>query len=305
MSQMLDTQVAVKKATGITTKKHLSSYLKSNPIKAKNIVEEVANSDSMKSILTEKGVITNGKIDFDKLESVLSKDSNLRSDFYSLVGQRARASGLVGGSLKDKDAGKVITNIGLRAGKIDSYLSGSGFSVITAEQFNTLLKLGDDLSTKFTKGNFISFIKKYEEDDAFKNKVNQYLQTRIKSDPELASLNGVDPYHIVSAVTTAKSITYTKGQIVKDALPHVAKGMAKETGYSLLEGTVALGTFSLSYIHQAILQNILPHGYNNAYANSMHTVNTIRGMRNSFNKNKLAGVNAQRQIAEQENVMSE
>jgi hypothetical protein len=302
--------VARKVTTKLTETGKLKGELRKNPVLAKSIVDKVASDKRIRDKLIAKGVFTKIKsgnkivlkLDYDKLESTLSKDSKLRKEFFSIAGEKAQALGL-GTKLGKETAGRIVTKTGIRVGKIEEELAGSSFSLSSATEFNKLVNLGNDLANKFTKGNFSVFMKKYSEDRAFREKVNHYIENKIANDPEFSALKGVNPSHIVSAVASAKGAVYTRGQYFREALVPSLKGAGKAMGMTAAQMGVMLGSYVVTSINLNVMGTVMPQS-TGAYWASLESLALMRQMNAFSSPRNLVGMESQRELMERQGVMA-
>lgn len=241
----------------IRTGSSSKELVRRNPTQARILVEKVARRDSVFERLKDKGVISpDGKLDFDKLETALKKDKGLRKEFYRVVGEEGKKIGLVQENEKVGKAGETITKMGIRIGKTDEILGSSTISLTTTETYNKFLRLGDDLADKFTGGNFSQLADKYSKDPAFRERVNSYLEEKIKNDPELAGLKANQTFAVIQSVRGA---TTTTRQALWESKKQIAVQSVKTMGGAVGEFGLSLGMFFILSQNMTILGTVAPY----------------------------------------------
>lgn len=265
-----------KAKTRILTRGKSKELIRKNPVQARRIVEKVASSKEFHNILADKGVFDEkGKLDFDKLETVLKRDRKLRKAFYTKVGEEAKELGLALDGENTRKVGETVTKTGIRIGKTDEILRVTGLSITSADTYNKFLRLGDDLADKFAGGNYTKLVKEYTRNPAFREKVNTYLQEKVKYDSDLSVLNGINPNQTFSVIHSVKGATYTTRQALWDSKWEILKEGSK----SFVSG---LGQFTLTMMMYNILsQNMAVQGTINPYATqamfpAMETASLLR-----------------------------
>lgn len=314
--QISNTQLFKKKLAILQDKKTIKTLVRKDPTKARIFVDRAIRDKRISKKLISKGVISKQKIkittkdgkeiyrsikkvDYDKLDFVLSKDKQLRKEFYNIVGEKAKKAGL-GNELSNEKIGSIISGAGITVGQTSHLLEGASLSLASATEYNKLINLGDDLS-KFTKGNFSVFITKYKQNAGFREKVNQYLQMKIKNDPELSALKGVSSENIVSSIASLKRLKYSTFDILRDMHNPGLKNALKNSAYGFAHSHMVLGNFLVSALNTNIIGTIIPNS-NQVYWSSIESFSSVF---NRFNTLNFYGkLNEEQQLLNQEEVTS-